>query len=466
MPNKYDAILGEYREEDGGGSSAWGSITGTLSDQTDLQTALDGKVDENAPITGATKTKVTYDAKGLVTAGADATTADIADSSNKRYVTDAQQTVINNTSGTNTGDQDLSTYQLEPSEGAFVDGDKTKLDGIETGAEVNNISDANATDLTDGGATTLHTHAGGSATKVVQYSTAGDGNSLPSSAIGSDGDFLMEASTNSGNPPAFWGPKTGGVWEYSKVRAISPRSLDGISRKFNSFGSPQQGRALPQLPSMAIAFKNWDASYPNLTPTTSNMNPWNYVLGVASSTGSTTSGSGLKATSTAESAALAYMIKGSIFASPTPISMSAVAVISTRPTEATSYAGVCIASYASGFSSQYIGGYIAVCTNDNRLYLGTVQSSIITLLVQSDTNQVTAGDKISIERRGNLLEVVLYDSAGIQKTFLVGGVTREALKATITGQVSNNYFPGYASGSGVYFKGTTVALLDDFYGAA
>ena len=88
----------------GGGSTSWGSITGTLSSQTDLQTALDSKVDENAAITGATKTKITYDAKGLVTAGADATTADIADSTNKRYVTDANLTVIGNTSGTNTGD--------------------------------------------------------------------------------------------------------------------------------------------------------------------------------------------------------------------------------------------------------------------------------------------------------------------------------------------------------------------------
>lgn len=62
----------------------------------------------NAAITGATKTKITYDSKGLVTAGADATTADIADSTNKRYVTDAQLTVIGNTSGTNTGDQTLA----------------------------------------------------------------------------------------------------------------------------------------------------------------------------------------------------------------------------------------------------------------------------------------------------------------------------------------------------------------------
>jgi len=44
---------------------------------TATQTALDTKVDENAPIVAATKTKVTYDAKGLVTAGADLSASDI-----------------------------------------------------------------------------------------------------------------------------------------------------------------------------------------------------------------------------------------------------------------------------------------------------------------------------------------------------------------------------------------------------
>jgi hypothetical protein len=63
---------------------------------------------QNTAITGATKTKITYDAKGLVTAGADATTADIAASTNKNYVTDAQATVIGNTSGTNSGNQTLA----------------------------------------------------------------------------------------------------------------------------------------------------------------------------------------------------------------------------------------------------------------------------------------------------------------------------------------------------------------------
>jgi hypothetical protein len=42
---------------------------------------------------------------------------------------------------------------------AYTQDDRTKLDGIEPGAEPNNISDVNATALTDGGETTLHSHA-------------------------------------------------------------------------------------------------------------------------------------------------------------------------------------------------------------------------------------------------------------------------------------------------------------------
>ncbi len=71
--------------------------------KAETDTLLNAKVTSNTAITGATKTKVTYDSKGLVTSGADATTSDIADSSNKRYVTDAQLVVIGNTSGTNSG---------------------------------------------------------------------------------------------------------------------------------------------------------------------------------------------------------------------------------------------------------------------------------------------------------------------------------------------------------------------------
>ena len=58
---------------------------------TATQTALNAKVDANTAITGATKTKITYDIKGLVTAGSDATTADIAESTNKLYVSDGDK---------------------------------------------------------------------------------------------------------------------------------------------------------------------------------------------------------------------------------------------------------------------------------------------------------------------------------------------------------------------------------------
>lgn len=82
-------------------------------------------VQKNASITGATKTKVTYDAKGLVTSGADATTADIADSTDKRYVTDAQLTVIGNTSGTNSGNETVTTI------GALINGATAKTTPVD-----------------------------------------------------------------------------------------------------------------------------------------------------------------------------------------------------------------------------------------------------------------------------------------------------------------------------------------------
>lgn len=120
----------------------------------------------NGAITGATKTKITYDAKGLVTSGADATTADIADSSNKRYVSDAQLVVIGNTSGANTGDQNLSGYFNKSTDDldditdgttnkAFTSTEKTKLSGIETAADVTDAANVDAAGATMNADTTL-----------------------------------------------------------------------------------------------------------------------------------------------------------------------------------------------------------------------------------------------------------------------------------------------------------------------
>jgi len=82
------------------------TVSGTNTGDQTLPTLVSlNAVAANTAITAGTNTKITYDAKGLVTAGAAATTADIAASTNKNYVTDAQQTVLANTSGVNTGDQ-------------------------------------------------------------------------------------------------------------------------------------------------------------------------------------------------------------------------------------------------------------------------------------------------------------------------------------------------------------------------
>ncbi len=67
----------------------------------------------NTLITSATKTKITYDIKGLVTSGADATTLDIAPSSDRNYVTDIQSGVLSNTSGINTGDETRATIKIK-----------------------------------------------------------------------------------------------------------------------------------------------------------------------------------------------------------------------------------------------------------------------------------------------------------------------------------------------------------------
>jgi hypothetical protein len=77
-----------------------------------VQTALSAKLDRPVAIASGTHTKITYSVDGLVVAGADATTADIAEVAGKHYVSDAQLTALGSLSGVNTGDQDLSVYAL------------------------------------------------------------------------------------------------------------------------------------------------------------------------------------------------------------------------------------------------------------------------------------------------------------------------------------------------------------------
>lgn len=87
--------------------------THPISEVTNLQSTLDNKVNKNPEIVSSTKTKVTYDSKGLVIAGDDATTIDINDSIDRRYVTDVQLNTIQNTSGINTGDETMLSIQTK-----------------------------------------------------------------------------------------------------------------------------------------------------------------------------------------------------------------------------------------------------------------------------------------------------------------------------------------------------------------
>ena len=83
----------------------------TDTDLTNINSNISSKVTANPSISGGTATKVTYDSQGLITSATNADTSDINDSTNRRYVTDAQRTVIQNTSGTNSGDETASSIR-------------------------------------------------------------------------------------------------------------------------------------------------------------------------------------------------------------------------------------------------------------------------------------------------------------------------------------------------------------------
>lgn len=93
------------------GSNLSGTNTGDETESTIKTklgiTTLSGSNTGDQDLSGLVPKTTTINSKAL-SANVTLTTADVADSADKRFVTDAQKTVIGNTSGTNTGDQDLS----------------------------------------------------------------------------------------------------------------------------------------------------------------------------------------------------------------------------------------------------------------------------------------------------------------------------------------------------------------------
>ena len=95
-----------------------------------------GAIAANVAIVGNTYTKISYDANGLVTSGSAASTSDIAESSDKKYVTDIQQNVLINTSGTNTGDQ------------STISGNAGSATKLASAKKINGIAFDGTTDIT------------------------------------------------------------------------------------------------------------------------------------------------------------------------------------------------------------------------------------------------------------------------------------------------------------------------------
>ena len=138
-----DAILNFTipRGDPGDGSSpTWGAIGGDIDDQQDLINLIDTLATEN-------------DLQSHVT-----------DVNNPHSVTKTQVGLSNVPNlDTTTAVAQTHTHSnksvLDATTASFTTAQSTKLGSIETGAQVNNISNINATDLTDGGDSSLHYHS-------------------------------------------------------------------------------------------------------------------------------------------------------------------------------------------------------------------------------------------------------------------------------------------------------------------
>ena len=175
---------------------------------------------------------------------------DIDDTSTThRFTTASDISRLSNTSGTNTGDQNLSTYQLKPSEGAFVNGDKTHLDTIETNADVTDTANVTAAGaLMDSEVTNL---AQVKAFASSDYATAAQGVKADSAlqSVAGDSNPTLAANldlstydivTESSNRPIDLAPHgTGGV----VVRGNDESGKIVLNCEQNSHGVTIQGPA-------------------------------------------------------------------------------------------------------------------------------------------------------------------------------------------------------------------------------
>lgn len=242
------------------GSSTWGSITGTLSDQTDLDTALNGKQASDATLTAL----ASYNTNGLLTQTAADTFAGrtITGTANQITVTDGDGVSGNPTLST---PQDIHTGASPTFAGENLT-DKLTV-------SIPNYANSNALDITQGDTTNnpiaaiISNSGTAQALKIIQ-----NGNTSSSTSVG--GSVLLDNSANTGAGLIIYSSQANPSGRLVNIRASSSTfdeaalhvDYNGTSNAVEIVANSVTNDAVP----LTITNTNWTASTIGVTSDVEN----------------------------------------------------------------------------------------------------------------------------------------------------------------------------------------------------
>jgi hypothetical protein len=398
---------------------------------TDYQaplTAGTSYVVPNSSITGATKTKITYDSKGLVTAGADATTSDIAPSTNRNYVTDAQAGVLSNTSGTNTGDETASTIRTKLG--------ITTLSGSNTGDQTITLNG----DITGTGTGTFTTTLANSG---VAANTYGSSTLIPSITVDAKGrvtlastaSIIANAGTLTGtslNPSVTGssltsvGTITSGTWSGSTIAVAN-----GGTGVTTSTGSG----------SVVL----------NTSPSITSANLTTPIIGAAT-------GTSLSLSSTLAAGASTFSSTVNVSGATTLTTLTA----SGNSTLTTLSAGATTLSSATVSGNQTVGGTLGVTGSTTLSSSLTAGTSTLTSL--SVTNNETVGGTLGVTGATSLSTLTTSGNSTLTSLTTTGAATFSSTVTIPTGAGLNKVLTSDANGGATWKSGyTAISTKTDSY---
>lgn len=224
-----------------GGASAWGDLTGTLSDQADLQAALDSKEDSIAAGTSGQywrgdKTWQTLDktAVGLsnVVNSDTTTTANISDSTDKRFMTDAQETKLDSVES----NADVTDATNVAAAGAYMLA-SNDADDIDTTTSTNKFTTASDISKLAG------IEASADVTDAVNVGTSIDGSSAKTTPVDADTTPLIDSAASNVLKKVTWANIKATLKTYfdtlyqpvnaslTSISGLSPSNDDILQRK-------------------------------------------------------------------------------------------------------------------------------------------------------------------------------------------------------------------------------------------